>query len=36
MPPTHHCLVPFDRLPPEQQFKDRLFRTIVHAAAYGR
>jgi hypothetical protein len=32
-PPTHPCIVPFDQLPPEQQFKDRLFRTIVHAAA---
>lgn len=31
-PPTHHCLVPFEELPAEQQFKDRLFRTIVHAA----
>lgn len=30
---THPCLVPFEDLPPEQQFKDRLFRTIVHAAA---
>lgn len=29
---THPCMVPFDQLPPEQQFKDRLFRTIVHAA----
>lgn len=28
---THHCLVPFDELPPEQQAKDRLFRAIVHA-----
>lgn len=34
-PPTHPCLVPFDQLPREQQFKDRLFRTIVHAAAAG-
>lgn len=31
-PPTHPCLVPFEELPAEQQFKDRLFRTIVHAA----
>lgn len=30
---THPCMVPFDRLPPSQQFKDRLFRTIVHAAS---
>jgi hypothetical protein len=27
----HPCLVSFDQLPPAQQFKDRLFRTIVHA-----
>lgn len=32
---THPCLVPFDQLPPEQQFKDRLFRTLVHATAGG-
>lgn len=31
IPPTHPCIVPFEQLPPEQQFKDRLFRTIVHA-----
>jgi hypothetical protein len=31
----HHCLVPFDQLPPEQQAKDRLFRAIVHALAGG-
>lgn len=30
---THPCIVPFEELPREQQFKDRLFRTIVHAAA---
>lgn len=30
---THPCLVPFDQLPPEQQFKDRLFRTLVHTVA---
>lgn len=29
---THPCLVPFETLPADQQFKDRLFRTIVHAA----
>jgi hypothetical protein len=28
----HPCVVPFDQLPPEQQFKDKLFRAIVHAA----
>lgn len=32
-PPTHPCIVPFEDLPREQQFKDRLFRTIVHAVA---
>lgn len=31
-PPTHHCIVPFEQLPRDQQFKDSLFRTIVHAA----
>lgn len=31
-PPTHHCIVPFEQLPRDQRFKDRLFRTIVHAA----
>ena len=30
---THPCLVPFDRLPPQQQAKDRLFRAVVLAAA---
>jgi len=28
---THPCLLPFDQLPAEQQAKDRLFRSIVHA-----
>lgn len=28
---THPCLVPFEELPAEQQFKDKLFRTLVHA-----
>lgn len=32
---THPCMVPFEELPPEQQFKDRLFRTIVLAHAKG-
>lgn len=27
---THPCIVPFEQLPPEQQFKDTLFRTLVH------
>lgn len=31
LPPTHPCLVPFDQLPRDQQFKDKLFRTLVHA-----
>lgn len=30
---THPCLLPFDRLPPEQQAKDHLFRGIVHSLA---
>jgi hypothetical protein len=30
---THPCLVPFDQLSPEQQFKDKLFRTLVHATS---
>lgn len=29
---THPALLPFDRLPIEQQFKDRLFRTIVRSS----
>lgn len=29
----HPCMVPFDQLPAEQQAKDRLFRSIVHALA---
>lgn len=28
---THPCIVPFDQLPPEQQAKDTLFRSIIHA-----
>lgn len=28
----HPCMVDFDQLPRDQQFKDTLFRTIVHAA----
>ena len=27
----HPCMVPFDQLPKDQQLKDRLFRSIVHA-----
>lgn len=27
----HHCLVPFDKLPLDQQRKDALFHSIVHA-----
>lgn len=30
----HPCFVPFDQLPVEQQTKDRLFRSIVHALHY--
>ena len=30
---THPCMVPFQDLPAEQQFKDKLFRSLVHAAA---
>lgn len=29
---THPCLVPFEELPADQQFKDKLFRTIATAA----
>ena len=35
VPPTHPCIVHFDKLPSDQQFKDRLFRTIVHAGLAG-
>jgi hypothetical protein len=28
---THHCIVPFDMLPREQQAKDYIFRAVVHA-----
>lgn len=31
----HPCCVPFDKLPPEQQMKDYLFRGIVHAFNTG-
>lgn len=31
---THPCLIPFNRLPHEQQRKDFLFRAIVHAVAF--
>lgn len=27
----HHCMVPFDDLPVEQQAKDFIFRAVVHA-----
>lgn len=30
-PPTHHCIVDFEDLPVEQQSKDFIFRSIVHA-----
>ena len=29
---THPCMVPFEELPEAQQFKDKLFRTIVQAS----
>lgn len=28
---THHCLVPYSDLPPEQRAKDYLFRAVVQA-----
>jgi hypothetical protein len=28
---THPCMMPFDELPKDQQFKDFLFRAIVHS-----
>jgi hypothetical protein len=33
---THPCLVPYNKLPPEQQMKDRLFRLIVIGLTGGR
>lgn len=27
----HHCIMPFDELPCEQQAKDYIFRAVVHA-----
>ena len=30
----HHCIVPFDALPVEQQAKDFIFRGVVHALAH--
>lgn len=27
---THPCIVPFDRLPTDQQAKDHIFRAVVH------
>lgn len=32
-PPTHPCLVPFEKLPKEQQAKDFIFRAVVKALA---
>ncbi len=32
---THPCIVPFDELPAEQQVKDALFRSTVHAVLGG-
>jgi len=31
IPPTHPCIVPFNKLPREQQAKDYIFRAVVHA-----
>jgi hypothetical protein len=31
VPPTHHCLVPYDELPELQRRKDHLFTAIVKA-----
>ncbi len=31
----HHCMVPFDQLPREQQAKDYLFRAVVHALVHA-
>ena len=31
----HHCIVPFDALPREQQAKDYIFRGVVHALAHA-
>lgn len=31
----HHCIVPFDQLPREQQAKDFIFRGVVHALAHA-
>lgn len=28
---THPCIVPFEKLPKEQQSKDFIFRSVVHA-----
>lgn len=32
---THHCLVPFDKLPPEQQVKDFLFFAVAKTLVWG-
>ncbi len=32
---THPCIVPFDKLPVEQQAKDYIFRGVVHALAWA-
>lgn len=32
---THPCLVKFNELPPEQQAKDYLFRSVVHSMLKG-
>jgi hypothetical protein len=32
-PPQHPCMVPYDRLPPEQRMKDHVFVSVVTAMA---
>lgn len=32
---THPCMKPYDELPPEQQFKDKLFDAVVRAVLFG-
>jgi hypothetical protein len=31
---THPCLVPYHKLPPEQQAKDAIFRAVVHGLRF--
>jgi hypothetical protein len=32
---THPCIVPFDQLPADQQFKDKLFKIVAQAGIIG-